>query len=435
MTQTLKRAVIAIALLVAGAIGSVWWSKSRGASRAPGGVANTVAGDAAPGSAMQTMANMPGMASMGTASRPASVQLTAGQIRHFGVTFGTVERRTMHGVVRTAGTVTFDETRLSQVAPRFGGFIESLYVDKTGEPVRQGDSLMAVYSPELVAAQQDLVTAAELQRTLGDVAVPGVTAPPADLVAAARRRLQLWDISSAQIDDVVRTREARRDVVLYAPASGIVLQKNVVRGQAMQAGQTLYTIANLDEVWIDVALREADAGAVRLGAAAAIEFASLAGHSFDGRVTYIYPTLDSIARTVRARVAVPNRDGLLKPGMYATVTLTSPARTALTVPTSAVFRTGERTLVFVDHGAGADGRAIVPVVVEVGETTGDYTEVVSGLQPGQQVATSAQFLLDSEANLGEVMKSMIGQMNASDIGKQPDMKDMPGMKMPSTRKK
>jgi len=280
---------------------------------------------------------------------------------------------------------------------------------------------MDVYSPELVAAEEDLLVARRLDRTLGESAVPGVPAGPPDLLATARRRLRLLDVSEAQIDDVLRSGRTRRAVTLYAPATGIVTQKNVVQGQAIQAGQMLYTVADLSTVWVDVELRESDAGAVRAGSTAALDFAAYPGRPFTGRVQYVYPTLQEQSRTLRARVVVPNAAGLLKPGMYATVRLTSAAqRAALTVPTSAVIRTGERNLVFVDMGGGA----LMPHDVEVGRTAGDYTEVLAGLEPGQRVVTSAQFLLESESNLGEVMKSMVGMGNSGG-----GMQDMPGMNM------
>jgi membrane fusion protein, copper/silver efflux system len=193
------------------------------------------------------------------------------------------------------------------------------------------------------------------------------------------------------------------------------------------SGQALYTIADLSAVWIDVQLRESDVAAVQKGTAADIEITGLAGHPLKGRVAYVYPTLDSASRTVRARIEVSNTGNLLKPGMYATVRLITPTRTALTIPNSALLRTGERNVVFVDMGSGT----LMPRDVEVGAVTSDYTEVLAGLQPGQRVVTSAQFLLDSESNLAEVMRSMIGQMNSSDVSKKQNMQDMPGMSMPA----
>ena len=375
------------------------------------------------------MAAMPGM----SMTSGGSVLLTSGQLKQFGVTFGTVEKRTLSTESRVAGVVMIDESRLAQVAPKFAGFIERLYVSATGQPVRRGQPLADVYSPDLVSAQQELLLAGQLQRDIGRTAVPGVPGANSDLVAAARRRLQLWDISEAQIDEVLRTGKVRRTLTLYVPVSGIVLEKKVMQGQSIAAGEQLYTIADLSDVWVEVSLRESDAAAVRTGTSADIEFSGLPGRTFKGRVAYVYPTLDSASRSVRARVVVTNTGGALKPGMYATVRLTTPSRAALTVPTSALLRTGDRTVAFMDMGNGE----LMPMDVEIGRSAGEYTEVLSGLDAGTRVVTSAQFLLDSESNLGEVMKSMMGQMGAGDktSGAMQDMPgmDMPGMAMPSAR--
>lgn len=368
------------------------------------------------------MANMPGMAMPGMAGAPqspsageaaGSVTLSAAQERQLGVTFGSVEMRSLVADTRAVGVVTVDESRLAQVAPKFSGFVERLYVNETGQSVARGQPILDIYSPDVLAAEQELLLAEQLQRNIGQSTVPGVPPSTTDLVAAAKRRLELWDIAPAQIDEVMRTHTVRRAFTLYSPASGVVVQKNVIQGQAIAAGQTLYTIADLSDVWIDAQLREADAAAARTGAGADIEVTGLPGQMFKGRVAYVYPTLDSASRAVRARVVVSNTDGVLKPGMYATVHVRSASRSVLTVPTSAVLRTGARNVVFVDMGGGH----LMPMEIEVGQTAGDFTEVLSGLEPGQRVATSAQFLLDSESNLGEVMRSMISQMPSG--GKQP----------------
>ena len=355
-----------------------------------------------------------------------SVRLTTAQMQQFGVTFGSVEERRLDRDVRAAGAVRVAETRVADVAPKFGGFAERLDVDFTGQTVRRGQPLVDVYSPELLAAQQELISARALDRAIGESSVPGVPSQSTDFVASARRRLELWGLSEAQIENVIRSGRPTRTVTLYSPASGIVTAKNIVRGQAFEPGQTLYTIADLSEVWVEAELREADAGAVRVGSGADLDLAAYPGRTFKGRVDYVYPTLDTAARTIRARVAVANQQGLLKPGMYATVRLSTPSRMALTVPSSAVLRTGERSIVFVDMGNGS----VVPAEVEIGMVAGDFTEVLAGLELGQRVVTSAQFLLDSESNLAEVMRAMMGQMGAQDA---PSM-DMPGMRMPSDKR-
>ncbi|MGH7719821.1 MAG: efflux RND transporter periplasmic adaptor subunit [Gemmatimonadaceae bacterium] len=367
-----------------------------------------------------------------------SVTLAADQIRTFGVTFGTVAMRTLENNVRTVGVVALDETRVVQVASKIGGFVELLYADFTGQPVRSGQPLLELYSPDFLSGQQELLLAAQLEESLGRSGIPGVPSNATNLVAAAKRRFALWDVSEAQVDEVLRTGRTRRTMTMYAPASGIVTEKRVVRGQSVMPGEQLYTIADLSRVWVETQLREVDMASVRVGSEADIEFAGFPGRPFKGRVEYVYPTVEREARTVRARVVVTNTDGLVKPGMYATVRLSTPARMALTVPTSAVVRTGERTLVFVDMGEGQ----LMPHEVELGRAGGDYTEVLAGVELGQRAVTSAQFLIDSESNLAEVMRSMIGSgmggdtsdMAGMEMGgaemkdKGADMRGMPGMK-------
>ena len=415
------RAIVATALLVAAVtVFLVYRHQSR----------QTGAGT--PAAAQRS--SMSGMAGMDM-SGSGTVKLTTQQLSQFGVTFGTADVRTLSSETRASGVVTLDETKIAQVAPKIGGFVERLYVDATGQPVRRGQALLELYSPDLVAAQQELLVAEQLQRDIGRSTVPGVAGNTTDLVDAVKRRLKLWDISDAQIDEVLRSRQVRRTLTLYAPGSGIVIEKKVVQGQSIAAGEQLFTIADLSDVWVDVQLREADAARVRPGSGADIEVAGVPGRDIKGRVTYVYSVLDSAARTVRARVVVANTGGLLKPGMYATVRLRTPSRSALTVPSSAVLRTGDRNVVFVDMAGGE----LMPHDVEIGRIAGEVTEVLAGLEPGQRVVTSAQFLLDSESNLGEVMKAMMSQMSSGDMSKMKKtldstgMKDMPGMAMPVKR--
>ena len=365
---------------------------------------------------------MPGMGSGG------SVRLTADQIRTFGITFGTVEVRPLESEVRAVGRIAFDETRVSQVTPKVGGFIERLHVDFTGQVVRRCQPLIELYSPELIAAQEELLLAAQLQRSMGQSAVPGFPTDTANLIAAARRRLALWDISEAQVDEILRTGRVRRTLTLHAPASGTVVEKKVVAGQSVMSGEHLYTIADLSRVWVEAELRDADAASVRVGSTADIEITGLPGRPLKGRIDYVYPTVQAEARTIRARITVSNGDGTLKPGMYATVRISTPGRTVLAVPSSAIVRTGERALVFVDMGGGD----LMTHEVTLGRAAGEFTEVLGGVDAGSRVVTSAQFLIDSESNLAEVMRSMVGQMGASDMGQMKDMPgmDMPGMKMP-----
>jgi membrane fusion protein, copper/silver efflux system len=405
MSTHSKRLAIAIAVIVV--LGGVTWIL---VPRHQAGPASTSSS-----SGMTGMSGMPGMgASNSSNGSNGPVTLTASQIDQFGVTFGTAAVRPLTSEVRTAGVVTFDETKMAQIAPKFGGYVDRLYVNSTGQQVRRGQPVLDIYSPELVAAQQELLLAGQLDRTIGRSSVPGVTAGGTNLVDASRRRLQQWDISDAQIDQILSTGRVRRTLTLYAPVSGIVIDKKVLQGQAVAPGEELYTIANLADVWVDAELREVDAASVRVGSATKIEFTGLPGHTYTGRVAYVYPTLQPEARTIKARIVVPNPDGMVKPGMYATVRLSTPSRSALTVPSSAILQTGDRNIVFVDMGNGESTRRLMPHDVVFGSVASTYTEIISGLEPGQRVVTSAQFLLDSESNLGEVMKSMISTMGSGD---------------------
>lgn len=425
-----KRAATHRAVLVVSAVALIviasalaWMTVAR---RAPDG-----------GQATEASTSMSGMAGMDM-SADGSVRLTANQLREFGVTFGTADVRTLQKQIRTTGVVTVNETRVSQVALRFGGFVERLYVDFTGQSVRRGQPLLEIYSPELVAAQEELLIARRLERTMDQSGVPGVPAGSSNLLDAAMRRLRLWDISEAQIQDILQRDEVRRTLTLHATASGVVMEKNVVAGQAVQSGQTLYVIADLAEVWVAAELREHEAASVREGAGATLDFAAFPGRPRLGRVEYVYPTLQEASRTLKARIALPNPDHRIKPGMFATVRFTSPGLSTLTVPAAAVIRTGERSVVFVDMGGGR----LLPQEIETGQIGDEFIEVLAGLEPGQRVVTSAQFLMESESNIGEVMKAMMGMggdmadMKGMDMQSM-DMKGaaMPGMAMPGTDKR
>lgn len=426
MTMRMTVAIAAGALVLGVTLWGAWRLHRRTAATAGATIPTTMPATGVGG-------NMPGMQMPGTppvGGDGASVSLTPAQIREFGITFATAEVRSMIAETRATGVVLVNETRVVQMTPKVNGFAERLYVDYTGQAVRRGAPLLELYAPDLVAAEQELLLAERLQREMGHGAVPGTSQAPTELVDAARRRLQLWDVSDAQIDEILRTGRVRRTLTLTAPASGVVLQKAVVQGQGVAAGMPLYTIADLSDVWVETTLRDVDAASVRVGSTAELQLASQPGRRFAGRITYIYPTVDSVTRTTRARMTVANPDGTLRPGMYATVRLSTPVRRALTVPSSAILQTGARAVVFVDVGHGA----LQPRTVETGRTAGELTEILSGIEPGARVVTSAQFLLDSESNLGDVIRAMLSQTGTSDMGGMGNTStpgtSMPGMSMP-----
>jgi Cu(I)/Ag(I) efflux system membrane fusion protein len=338
------------------------------------------------------------------------VMLSADQARRIGVTYAEVRRGPLALEVRAVGQVLVDETRFHAVALRYDGWVERLHVDRTGQAVRAGEPLFDLYAPMVVSAQEELLLARTLAADLGagDARAQGEAA---ELVRSARRRLTWWDVPEEEIARLERSGEVSRTITPRAPAAGVVLEKNIVAGQRVMAGEVLYRFADLSTVWVEGEIFEQDLRQVTLGQAATADFDALPGLTLRGRVTFIAPTLAPETRTVRVRVELPNPGLRLKPGMFATLRLEGAARpAALSVPRSAVLSTGERMIVFVRLANGA----LAPREVEVGVSTPDRIEIVRGLSAGETVVASATFLVDAESNL----RTALGGMG-----------DMPGMEI------
>ena len=349
-----------------------------------------------------------GAAPAATGAQP--VTLSAARARQIGVTYAVASVGPLSRDIRTVGQVTFDETRVKSISPKIDGWVERLYVDFTGQQVRAGAPLLAIYAPMLVTAQEELLLARRLQT---DVAQGSEDARRSadDLLTSARRRLAYWDIATQDVERIERTGQVQRTLTLRAPVSGFVIEKNVLQGQRIMAGEALYKVADLGTVWVEGEVFEQDLPSVRLGQRVTTELQALPGQEFSGRITYIYPTLDPDTRTVRVRVALPNPLLRLKPGMYATLRMTSEGRTgALSVPRSAVVSTGERNLVFVRRDDGM----LEPRLVGLGMATDDRIEILSGLEAGTTVVASATFLIDAESNLGSSLGGM-GDMPGMDV--------------------
>lgn len=325
------------------------------------------------------------------------VRLSADRARRIGITYATARVQPLVTEIRTVGNVTYDETRLAIVNPKIEGWVERLYVDFTGAPVRRGQALMEVYSPMLISAQEELVLARRLadQTRAGGSEQAAVSAR--ELLESARRRLRYLDIGAGVIAEVERTGRPRRTLTIAAPASGVVVEKNVIAGTRVMPGMDLFRIADISRVWIDGEVFEKDLGSVRLGQHADVRFEAYPGEPFEGRVAYLYPTVSVEARTGRVRLELDNADGRIRPGMYASIALhpTTP-RSGLVVPRGAVHQTGERAMLFV---RAADG-TLEPRDVQVGVVVGDVIEIVSGLREGETVVASASFLVDAESNMG-----------------------------------
>jgi Cu(I)/Ag(I) efflux system membrane fusion protein len=325
-----------------------------------------------------------------------SIKVSLAKVQRLGVRTEAVKLRQLSRTVRAAGTVQPDERRLSIVTTKFDGFIEKLLVNATGQSVQSGQPLMQLYAPELVAAQQEYLLA---RRSLQDMqdANSEIRASAGQLADAALQRLKNWDISQDQIKRLERDASFARTLTLFAPAKGVVMQKMAVEGMRFTAGDPLFKIADLSTVWLIANVFEQDLAAIREGAMTRISIAAYPGEVFAGKVAFIYPDVDRDTRTVKVRIEVPNPDGRLKIDMYATVELSAPvsAGAVATVPTSAVLNSGTHQAVLVVHGEDR----FEPREVKLGAQAGGFYEIRSGLQIGETVVTSANFLIDAESNL------------------------------------
>lgn len=353
------------------------------------------------------------MVDSSAASTRQPVHLTPEQARAIGVTFTTVERGPLSRTVRTVGTVVVAEPRIAEITTKIDGYVEQLYLDATGIPVRRGQPLLALYSPMLVAAQEELLAATRLA-TAVDSAASEAWRNAQALVEAARRRLEYWDITREQVERLELTGEVSKTLSLVAPFDGVVLEKMVVAGQAVMPGMKLYRLANLETVWVEGEVFEQDIALVRAGSPVRAELAAYPGRSFAGRVEFVWPVVDHESRTGKVRVAFRNPTGSFRPGMYATLIIDARLGSdLLSVPAEAVVMTGERNLVFV---VGQDG-AFHPREITLGVRAGERVEVLSGLAEAERIVASANFLIDAESRLssGGGMAGMPG-MPAPDTG-------------------
>ena len=402
-THHATRNVVLFVAILGMAVGAVWW-----ATRAPrvapsAAVSNQTAHGVMPGATPNDV--------------PRSVELGTTDARRIGVTYAVATFAPVAREIRLVGEVSVDETRQSVVALKVDGFVERLWVDFTGRTVRRGEPMLALYSPMLVSAQEELLLALRLHERLAEQGVSPVGDTDAvrraqSLAESARRRLRLWDVPDEAIQQLEATGEVQRTVTFAAPASGIVTEKNVVRGQQVMAGQPLLRLADLSNVWVEGAVFEQDLASVRVGQPVSAEFRSRPGASLPGRVSYVYSTLDPVTRTARVRAVLANPGGWLMPGMVATLRVVVPglART-VSIPRSAVLTTGERSLVFVKGAAGK----LQPHAVTLGASNDTRVEILSGLAAGDTIVASGTFLLDAESNLSTAMGGM-GDMPGMDMG-------------------
>lgn len=330
----------------------------------------------------------------------ATVTIDPSRQQLIGLRTAPVTRGSVSGSWRTVGRVVVDPTRVRKTNVKVEGYIERMFVDFVGRPVRRGQALFSLYSPSLLAAENEYVLALQTRDALNKAGSTDNSG--AALVEASRRKLQLWDVPVEEIRRLERTRTPSRAPTFYSPISGVVTAKNVVQGASVKVGDTPYEITDLSMVWVMADAYEGDLASVHVGMPAALTIKTYPGRSFRGSVAFIDPLLDPATRTAKVHMHFPNPALVLKPGMYGDVVLEGRGREGLRVPADAVIRAGTKDVVFLALG---DGK-FSPREVQLGARNGSEVEVLSGLQAGQHVVTRANFLVDSESQLRASLAAM-----------------------------
>lgn len=417
---------IAVSALVAVAAAGGWWAGTR---TAPGGAAPPVASAGAgpcPGGAEPLywkapmdpsyVRNEPGKSPMGMDLVPVcpdeegnsggpGIHIESAVLQNMGVRSVVVERRALARKVRAVGRVDYDERLVTHIHTKIQGWIEDLHVQYEGETVKRGQPLLEIYSPELVSTQEELLQAARYRDVTSKSSFPDVVEGGEALFGATKRRLELWDIPERDIRQLLDTEKVRRTLTLYAPNGGVVIDLTAREGMEVGPNMRLYTIADLSRVWIYADIYEYELPWIAVGQRGTVELSYLAGSQLEGKVTYVYPFLDPKTRTARVRLELANPGVVLKPEMFANVTIETDVREdVLAVPDEAMIRSGRRNLVIQALGEGR----FVPRVVTTGFESGDgWVEIQSGLEPGDRIVTSGQFLIDSESRLKEAVQKLL----------------------------
>ena len=332
------------------------------------------------------------------------VKISLSKLQKLGVRTEEATSRPLVRTIRAVGTIQPSERSLHTISPRFEGWITKLYVNTTGERVKRGQPLLEVYSPDLVTAQEEYRAASTSLQAMGKASAEA-QADMRLLAEGALRRLSNWEISQADLTGLQHGKQAQQSLVLRSPADGVVLEKMAVAGMRFMPGETLFQIADLSSVWIVANVFEQDLGAIRPGQAAKVSLTAYPGRTFDGEVTFVYPTVKAETRTAQVRIELPNQDGLLKPDLYGTVTIeTGEAAATVSIPESAVLDSGKRQIALVELGSGL----FEPREIRLGGRGDGYVEVLDGIGEGERVVVDGNFLIDAESNFKAALGAMSG---------------------------
>lgn len=327
----------------------------------------------------------------------ANVELDATRQQLIGLRTAVIERGPVGGGIRTVGKVSVDETKVRRINVKVPGYVERVFIDFVGKPVRKGQPLFSLYSPEVLAAENEFLTA--------------VKAQSASLVSASRRKLELWDVPEAELQRLEKEGTASRAITFVSPVGGVVTRKELVEGTRLEAGAMPYDVVDLSTLWVLADLYETELRFVSPGVAAQLTLNAFPGRLFAGKVLFVDPMLDPRTRTARVRLSFANPNGELKPEMFGEVVVERPHREVLRVPSDALIRSGTEDVVFLARGEGR----FEPRRVTLGEAGRDYAEVIDGLSAGDAVVTRANFLVDSESRL----RASLARLSAPKTSKEP----------------
>jgi membrane fusion protein, copper/silver efflux system len=358
----------------------------------------------------------------GAAASGGAIAVSPATIQSMGVRTAKVEVRPLSRDTWTVGLVTLNERSLTVINAKVSGWVERLYVNATGDPVHKGQTLLSIYSPDLVSTQDEYLLALKNLKAMGKSSIPDLAEGAQRLAAASRRRLQLFDITPAQIAELEQTGKVKKTLALVSPANGIVMKRMVTQGMYVQAGMPMLEVADLSTIWVDADVYQYELPWIKAGQPVEMTLDYLPGEAFPGKIDYIYPYFKEATRTARVRLKFPNPNLKLKPDMFASVKIKSPvSHQAVVVPMEAVLDTGLKQHVFIALGQGR----FEPREVKLGVYGNDnhYREVLSGLTGGEEIVTSAQFLLDSESRFREAVQMMLPGQDTG--GKKPE----PGLTM------
>ena len=330
-----------------------------------------------------------------------------------GVQFGDVTSGVSTHSFRSVGRVTADETRYSKVQTRIEGWIDKVYVDFTGKEVEKGQPLLTLYSPEMLASQQEYLLAMRSREIMKDSPLPSSQQQSDSLLAAARKRLELFSLSEAQIEDITKTRKPLTNITIYSPISGFVTMRNAFPKQRVTPETELYTVVDLSKVWIMADVFENEAALIRVGMPVRVSLSYGKSRTINARVSYIQPEVDPMTRTLKVRIEAANPNMQLRPDMFVDVDFSVARPSHLSVPAEAVLDTGLKQTVFVDRGNGF----LEPRQVETGERIGDRIEILKGLAPAERIVVSGNFLIDSESQLKSSASGMAGHQHGGSPAK------------------